>query len=128
MELLLKVTALCLCAATVVQLLARTSGEYAFLLLLAAVLTALTLLFSSLDEAAKLGEELVELTGIAPALFVPLLKVMAVAVVESVGAALCRDAGKSSLAMVLEMAGAVCALVCAEPLVRAVVTMLREWV
>ena len=43
-----------------------------------------------------------------------------------VGGSLCRDAGESALAAVVETAGAVCALVAALPLLRAVLDMLLE--
>lgn len=127
MEILLKIAALCLLTAVAASFLARTGGEYAQLLLLAAALTALTILASAIEEASEIGEKLLSLTLIAPELFMPLLKVMSVSLIEGVGAALCRDAGKASLAVLLEIAGAVCALLCALPLLRAVVQLLEEW-
>lgn len=127
MELLLKLTALCLSAAAVSALLAR-SGEYAMLLMIATVVVTLAILSPAVEEALALGEELLAMTGISTALFVPLLKVMAVALIESLGVSLCKDAGRSSLAVVLQLAGTLCALSCAVPLLRAAMDMLEEWI
>ena len=71
---------------------------------------------------AELGER----SGISPELFVPLYKAVGIALVVRVGGSLCRDAGESALASVVETAGAVCALVVSLPLLRAVVSLLLE--
>ena len=51
---------------------------------------------------------------------------MGIALVVKVGSGLCRDAGESALASVVETAGAVCALLVALPLLRAVLSLLLE--
>ena len=48
------------------------------------------------------------------------------ALVVQVGGNLCRDAGESALASVVETAGTLCALLAALPLLRAVLDMLLE--
>ena len=128
MALLGKLIALCLLTAVIALLLRRESAELAFLLTLSAVLLGVFLLLAAIDEAAALGEELLELTRLSPTLFVPLVKVMAVAVTVRLTAALCRDAGQSALAALTEIAGTVCALWCALPLLRAVVELLEGWI
>ena len=55
-----------------------------------------------------------------------LLRSAGIAVAAELGAQLCRDAGESALAAVVETAGAVCALLTALPLLRAVLDMLLE--
>ena len=59
-------------------------------------------------------------------LFAPLYKTAAIALVVRAGGGLCRDAGESALAAVLETAGTVCALLAALPLMRAVLELLVE--
>ena len=49
-----------------------------------------------------------------------------IALVVQVGGNLCRDAGESALASVVETAGTLCALLAALPLLRAVLDMLME--
>ena len=56
----------------------------------------------------------------------PSTRRLAIALVVRAGGGLCRDAGESALAAVLETAGAVCALLAALPLMRAVLELLVE--
>ena len=58
--------------------------------------------------------------------FTPLYKTIGIALVVQVGGNLCRDAGESALASVVETAGTLCALLAALPLLRAVLDMLME--
>ena len=54
------------------------------------------------------------------------MSLVAIALVVKVGAGLCRDAGESALASVVETAGAVCTLLVSLPLLRAVLELLME--
>ncbi len=128
MEAVVKIAGLCLAASIVASLLRRSSPELGLLLAAAAALLGGTLLLDAAAELSALGDELTALTGLAPALFAPLWKVTAIALVSRIGAALCADAGQSALARVMDAAGAVCALGCAVPLLRAVVELISEWI
>ena len=128
MELLGKLVALCLLTAVLTLLLRRESAELSFLLTLSDVLLGVFLLLAAVDEASALCGELLELTRLSPTLFVPLVKVMAVALAVRLTAALCKDAGQGALAALTEIAGTVCALWCALPLLRAVVELLEGWI
>lgn len=128
MELLCKLVALCLLTAVLALLLKRESVELSFLLTLSAVLLGIFLLLAAVDEASALCGELLEMTRLSPTLFVPLVKVMTVAVTVRLTAALCKDAGQGALAVLTEIAGTVCALWCALPLLRAVVELLEGWI
>ena len=55
-----------------------------------------------------------------------LISPIGIALVVQVGGNLCRDAGESALASVVETAGTLCALLAALPLLRAVLDMLLE--
>ena len=128
MELIVKAAALALTAALIGIVLRRTNPELSLLLSVSAVLLGMLMLLAAFDEVSGLGAELLEMTKLAPTLFVPLLKVMAIALIVRIGGALCADAGQSALSALLETAGAVCALWCAVPLLRAVVDMLEGWI
>ena len=127
METLARLAGLCMAAAVVTALLKRSEPALGVLLAAAAALLGGVLLADAAAGLASLGGELTELTGLSPALFAPLLKVTAVSLVARVCAALCADAGQSALARVMDAAGAVCALGCAAPLLRAVTELLRGW-
>ena len=127
METAIKLMGLCLAAAVLASLLKKESPELGVLLALGAALVGGTLLLSAAADAVSLADELVALTGLSPALFAPLLKVIAVSLVTRIGAALCADAGQGALERLMEAAGAFCALGCAVPLLKAVTELIRGW-
>ena len=128
METVVKVVGLCLAAAVVAVLLRKDSPALGLRLAVGAVLLGGALLLDAAQDLAALGDELVALTGLSPTLFLPLLKVTAIALIVRIGAALCVDAGQSALGRVMDAAGAFCALGCALPLVRAVIDLIQGWI
>ena len=116
MELSIQAAALCVVAALLALVVRRGSPEAALLLTLA----------GSLELLMDFLGELVEESGLSRELFIPLYKTVGIALVVKIGGSLCRDAGESALASVVETAGAVCALIAALPLLRAVLSLLME--
>ena len=94
--------------------------------ILAAVTAVLLFLGGPLEELTAFLRELGERGGVTAELFEPLYKTVGIALVVKVGGSLCRDAGESALASVVETAGAVCALLVSLPLLRAVLALLGE--
>ncbi len=127
MEIVVQIAGLCLAASVLAALLRERTPELGILLAAGTVLVSGAILLDSASGIAALGKELAALTGLAPGLFAPLLKVIAVAIVSRIGAALCADAGQSALARILETAGSICALGCAVPLLEEVIGLLRRW-
>ena len=123
MEVLVKLTALCLCASAVTALLRRSDEALALLLLLASILAGCALLLPVLSELADFCAR--TLSPLPEVLFVPLLKVTAIALIVRFSCALCADAGQSALASLLHTAGAVCALVCALPLLEELLALVE---
>lgn len=126
-DLLFRTTGICLAASVLVAVLRRTAPELGVVLAIAVVLACAALLVRAASGIEELGGELVELTGLSPSLFAPLIKVTAIALVVRVGSALCADAGQSALGRVIELAGSFCALGCAVPLLRSVLELIRAW-
>lgn len=127
METALRVAALCVTASLLGALLRRSEGELALLLTLAAVLCALCALLPAAYELVALARELTALSGLSPTVFVPLGKVLAIALVVRLGGAYCRDASQEALGAALELAGTVCALLSCAPLLRATVELVEGW-
>ena len=125
MELLVRLAALCLCVSAVTALLKKSDEALALLLLLAAVLVGCALLLPELSDLADFCTRTLALTGLPLALFVPVVKATAIALVARFSCALCADAGQGALAALLATAGAVCALVCALPLMEALLEMVE---
>lgn len=126
MEMVAQVTALCVVGALLALVLKKGSPEMGLLLTLGTAAAVLLFLVGAMEELVSFLEELGAQSGISGDLFVPLYKTVGIALVVKVGGSLCRDAGESALAAVVETAGAVCALLVALPLLRAVLTLLLE--
>ena len=126
MEQAIQATALCVLAAVLALTVKRGSPETALLLVLGAAVAVLLSLGQALVEAVAFLEELGTRSGVPEGLLTPLYKVAGIALVVKVGSGLCADAGESALASVVETAGAVCALLAAMPLLRAVLELLME--
>lgn len=126
MEQVFQVTALCLVGALLAVVVRRGSPELALLLTLAAVAAVLLALAEPVRELMAFLTEVGERSGVSEELFVPLYKTVGIALVVKVGGELCRDAGESALAAVVETAGAICALLAALPLLWAVLSLLLE--
>ena len=71
------------------------------------------------QELRREAERARELSGLSPALFTPVVKCVGIGIVCALGSEACKDAGSGQLASAVELAGAAAALVCALPLVSA---------
>ena len=126
MEQVIQVTGLCVVGALLALVVKRGSPETALLLAAAAAVVVALALAGVVGDLLAFLEGLAEASGVPPGLFAPLYKTIGIALVVQVGGNLCRDAGESALAAVVETAGTLCALLAALPLLRAVLDMLLE--
>ena len=126
MEQVLQATALCVGGAILAVVVKKGSPEGALALTLAAALVVLLFLSGPLEELLRFLTELGRNSGVSQTLLIPLYKTIGIALVVKVGGDLCRDAGESALASVVETAGSVCALLVALPLLQSVLTLLME--
>ena len=136
MELLVKLAALSLCVSAVTALLKKSDEALSLLLLLAAVLVGCAMLLPALSELFDFCERALSLTDLPLTLFVPVVKVTAIALVARFSCALCADAGQSALSSLLaadllylvvaQIPGPTSiALVCALPLMEALLEMVE---
>ena len=126
METAVQAAGLCVIGAVLALVVRRGSPETALLLALAATAAVIALVVPALGELWAFLRQLEAYSGVSTELFAPLYKTAALALVVRAGGGLCRDAGESALAAVLETAGTVCALLAALPLMRAVLDLLVE--
>lgn len=120
METVLQAAALCLTGCVLVQLLKKDVPALQLLLTLGIVLA---LAFPAVKAAESLGDlllELSELAGIGEGQLAIVLKCAVMAVVVRLGGDICRDAGQSALAALMEITGAVAAMLVTLPLFRSV--------
>ena len=126
METTLQTAAVCILAAILSLLLKKTSPQMGLLLVLAASTAVFLFLVGQLRELMNFLREISLAGGIRQELVAPLYKTIGIALVVKIGGNLCRDAGESALAAMIETAGAVCALLVSLPLLRTVLATLTE--
>ena len=125
MELIVKVTAVCLLGALLAALLKKSNPELALLLAVAACVIVLAVVIKGLDEIFAFLDEIVTWGGLSADIFSPLWKTVGIALVTRVGTELCKDAGENAMASLVEMTGAFGAVLVAIPLFQAAWEMLR---
>ncbi len=128
MELLLKVIALAVLTALVSKPIQKSSPELALVLVIAALLFGGVILLAAAQETVDFVRELSSLTGLAPEIFSPLLKTIAIALTVRFASAFCRDASHETMGKLVETVGVLCALVAALPLLRALTDLLVEFI
>lgn len=124
MELLFKAAAAALTAAAVGLLIKNRNPELS--LLLGAGAAALILIASAgfLKGLRELADTVKTIAGSSEALIAPVLKCVAIAIVTRIAAELCRDASQAAAASAVELAGTVCAMSAAMPLLMSVLRMI----
>lgn len=125
MDLIVKVTAVCLMGALLAALLKKSNPELALLLAVAACVIVLAVVIKGLDEIFAFLDEIVTWGGLSADIFSPLWKTVGIALVTRVGTELCKDAGENAMASLVEMTGAFGAVLVAIPLFQAAWEMLR---
>lgn len=126
MELLTKALLAGIAAALLAVTISRAAPGVSLALSLAASVLVLLLALAFLEPVLDFLREAVALCGVAGVYTGPLLKCMAISVLTTVGAGLCRDAGQAASASSLEIAGVVAALYAALPLLTAFLDMIGE--
>ena len=92
------------------------------LALAVSVLAALGLL----SPVLEFFEKLLSFTGLSSAVFSPLLKTVAIALLGQIAGAFCQDAGQGALGKMVELCGTVLCLCTALPLATMLLELLQE--
>ena len=112
--------------AGLIVVLKRTGPDMGLLLALAVCGAGLALLLEPLGVLRDFLEEAAGWGDLPLQLFTPLVKTVGIALVSRTGSDLCRDAGESAVASVLETAGAAAAIWVSLPLFQAAWELLRS--
>ena len=126
METLLRAAALCLIGCVLVQLLKKDVPALQLLMSFGIVLTLVLPAAKAAEPLFALLGELAELAGVGEERMQIVLKCAAMAVVVRLGGDIFRDAGQSALAALLEITGAVAAMIVTMPLLRSVLELILE--
>ena len=116
METVLRAAALCLTGCVLAQLLKKDVPALQLLLTVATVLGLTLPAVKAMDALMTLLEELSLIAGIGEEKLRVVLKCAAMAAVVRIGGDICRDAGQSALATLMEITGAVAAMIVTMPL------------
>lgn len=124
MELIMKAAAVALIAGMMGLLIKRSNPEISLLLSAAAVTMIGIAAMSFAGEIKGLVKTVKTLCGTSDVFFAPVLKCTAVAIITKLTAELCRDASQGACAAAVELAGTVCAMCLAMPLIMNMLKMM----
>ena len=127
MEQIIQIAALCVTAAMIAVVVRRGTPEFVLLLAIACVCTVMLFLAEPIRSLLHFLEDLGNGSGISRQLFLPLYKTIGIAFVVKLGGDLCRDVGETALASAVDLAGSVCALFVALPLLQTVLALIMEF-
>ena len=126
MELIAKVTVICVVVALTALLLERDTPELGLLLTLGAIAVVMGFALSYYRDIREMLDTLLGQAGLDGELFLPILKIIAISMVTKLGGDVCRDSGQKALGAVIDLAGTFCSLLAAEPLLRAALSLLTQ--
>jgi stage III sporulation protein AD len=125
MEVFFRIAGLCLIGSVLAAFLKSSRAEWGVLLSLAVCGAGIAALIGPVGELLVLLEEMAGRSGLKESLFTPLLRIVGLSVAARLGAELCRDAGESAAAAVVEIGSCVAALLLTAPLFREIWELLR---
>jgi stage III sporulation protein AD len=126
MEILVKAAAIGISAAVLALVIKKHNADMAMMLSLAAGIAILVGAAAFISPVLDFINELAESAGIAASLLSPVMKALGIAIIGKIASDVCKDAGQSAVAGAIEFCTALASLICAIPLMRAVLQMLRE--
>ena len=125
MEIVIKAAALALIAAVCALLIKKSNPEISFAVAVIAAAVICAAAAPAIGEIKSFTQDIVGKTEISPAVFLPVIKCVGIALVVKLSGELCRDAGQSAAASALEYLGCAAALITALPLVRSMLGVLE---
>lgn len=124
MDILIKIAAIALVAALCTLLIKSKNSEQAFLLGISAAVIICLAAMKFMGDIVSFIKELVELSGISQAVFLPVVKCLGIAIITKLVCELCKDAGQGGIASAVEYTGAVAAVYTSLPLIETVIDLL----
>lgn len=124
MEDIFKIVAFAIVSVVLILLIKQQKPEIALLLTIVSSITLLLFALNKMSGVFELLEVLVSKSGINKDFFKIILKVTVIAYIVEFGKNICVDAGQSSIATKLEMAGKVVIVVLSLPIISSLVNIL----
>lgn len=127
MENVIKIAAIAIAAALCAVVVKKQVPEIGLAL---GILAGATILFLSMDaiqQAKNVMDMLAETAALSPAVVVPVIKTIGIAIITKVTAEICKDAKEGAIAAFVEIAGAAGALLVCLPLLEAVLALITDF-
>lgn len=126
MEVLIKTSAAAVMASMVCLLLKKSNPELGLPVSAAVCVGAIMLTAGLLRPLLELLARAGALGGVSAAVLTPVIKSVGIGICTRLASDLCKDSGQGAMAGCVELAGAVCALYTALPLMESFLDMLEE--
>ncbi|MEL4106213.1 stage III sporulation AC/AD family protein [Oscillospiraceae bacterium WX1] len=126
MAILIKVAAIAVAGTVLALVIRKNSPELALMLTVSLALVALYLAFDTIKSVTDFVLSLSDMALISPAVLSIVFKAVGISIITKLSADVCRDAGQSSVASGVELAGSFAALYLALPLFETVITMIQS--
>lgn len=124
MALIFKAAAAALIAGAIGLLIKRSNPELSLLLSSCTVALIMIAALGFAEGLKDLADAVRTITGSSETLITPVLKCVAIAIVTKIASELCKDASQAASAAAVELAGTVCALSVAMPLIMSMLKMI----
>ena len=126
MEIYVKIAACSVVCALLCAVLKPHEGALALAVSVLAAAGAAVAALGLLSPVLEFFEKLLSFTGLSSAVFSPLLKTVAIALLGQIAGAFCQDAGQGALGKMVELCGTVLCLCTALPLATMLLELLQE--
>lgn len=123
MELIIKAAAAALTAAVVGLLIKRSNPEISLLLSSCTVALIMIAAIGFAQGIRELANAVKTIAGSQSTLIAPVLKCVAIGIITKLSSELCRDSAQAAAATAVELAGTICALSVAMPLILSMLKM-----
>ena len=124
MDVVIKLAAVALVAALCTLLIKSKNSEQAFLLGTASAVIICLAAMKFLGDIVDFAKELIALSNVSSAVFLPVIKCIGIAIVSKLVCELCKDAGQAGIASAVEYTGAVAAVYISLPLLETILDLL----
>lgn len=126
MDTIIRLAVICAISAVLAVFISKSNPEMGITLSLCLCTVVLLTLIVPMGEIVDLLEQMMAWTGMQEDVFTPLLKTLGLALICRVGGDLCRDAGQSAMASLVEIGAAFGAVLISVPLLKAVWELLQS--
>jgi len=128
MAILVKIAAVAVAGTVLSLVIKKNSPEMALMLTISLALIALYLAIDTIKGVTDFITSLASAAQISPAVLTVVFKTIGISIITKLSADVCRDAGQSSVASGIELAGSFAALYIALPLFKTVMDMIETLV